>query len=92
MLQPDNAKRCRLSKCSTDASRRGNMRRNKLPIIGLLFCESCDAFTSYKCISKTHQLGEKKLQTKYGTRTLKRYEKIMECKRCKFQRIKISYE
>ncbi len=68
------------------------MRRNELPVIGLLFCESCDAFNSYKCICKTPQIGEKKMQTKYGTRTLKRYEKIMECKKYKNQKIKISYE
>ena len=86
------ARNHRLSKCSMDAPRGGEMRKRNIPLIGFLFCEKCDSINSYRTISKILQIGERVINTKYGSQTLHRYEKIQECIKCRNVKIKIVYE
>ncbi len=82
----------RLNVCSMDAPRGGEMRKRNIPLIGFLFCEKCDSINSYRTISKILQIGERVINTKYGSQTLHRYEKIQECIKCRNVKIKIVYE
>ena len=82
----------RLKQCSMDAPRGGKMRKRNIPLIGFLFCEKCDSINSYRTISKILQIGERVINTKYGSQTLHRYEKIQECIKCRNVKIKIVYE
>jgi len=67
------------------------MKLSEIPVIGYLFCSNCNSFLSMKRISSIRQVGEKKIHTNHGTRTVLRYEDTKKCKRCGYEEVQINY-
>ena len=68
------------------------MESSYIPLVGSLFCSECNSFLSKKRISSIQELGESKISTRNGQRTLQRYEEIYKCCKCGKKYIKIRYK
>lgn len=69
------------------------MKKNSIPLIGMMFCSVCDSFLSMKKTRQEKQIGTKKIYTSSNRLPVERqrYELVYTCRNCGHTKSEIVY-